>query len=301
MAFRRRFRRRRTPRRRRRANRTSIRRRRFTRRRPRLTRRRILNITSRKLRDNVISLPIADDPTMPGAVGDPKVLTGDNVYGMLFCPSARSSEWKEGTGQYARDMTDIFVRGYGERLTFETAGLGNWLWRRIVFLNRSSDLVDAFPAGTLEFESTTGAPAVGQTRPLWNILSGHSSATTAFQTLEFYLYQGESGLDWSDRFSAKIDSRQITLLSDVTRPLEGRNGAARFHHFQDWFPVNKTLVYDEDEAGQEKSSGVTTKFSTQAKPGCGNLYVYDILACANGGISNELRMLPSGTFYWHER
>jgi hypothetical protein len=62
--------------------------------------------------------------------------------------------------------------------------------------------------------------------------------------------------------------------------------------------MNKTLVYDDDEAGGQTSQDY---FSVSSKAGMGDYYVMDIFQCPNGNGSDNLTVSPEATLYWHER
>lgn len=258
-----------------------------------MTNRRILNLTSRKKRDNMPPTSIQDDPTMIDTPGVPKTLSGGSIYGFLFSPSARNHSWTEGSDTYARQRTDTFCKGYAERITFETSSAANWLWRRIVFATKD-DFYQAFPNATLELNAGTE----GYVRTMWNFLGADASADPARNALEEMLFQGTSGNDWNDRFVAKVDTRRVTVMQDFTRRLQSNNARGVYHHVKTWVPVNKRLVYDEDENADSKEQSV---WSTRGKLGIGNLFIYDAIICAGGTEDDELEFNPQGTYYWHER
>lgn len=261
-------------------------------RRPRTTRN-ILNLTSTKKRDNMPPINIGDDPTVTDNPGVPKVLSGNTNYGMLFCPSARNHEWTEGVNEFARAKTVTFCKGYAERITFSTNSPANWLWRRIVFSTKD-DFYTSFPDATLEL----GNQPEGYTRTMWNFLGSHASAEPAREALEEMLFQGTDGTDWNDRFLAKVDTRRVTVHQQFTRRLQSNNSRGVYHHVKTWVPINKNLVYDEDENANSKEQSL---WSTSGKPGIGNLFVYDVIACADGADTDQMLFNPQGTYYWHEK
>lgn len=253
----------------------------------------ILDMTSTKKRDNMPPLSIQDDPTTTDTPGQPKTLSGDVNYGFLFSPSARNHEWTEGVNEYARAKTITYCKGYSERITFASSTAANWLWRRIVFSTKD-DFYQTFPDATLEFSLTTE----GYARTMWNFLGSDASAEPSRAALEEMLFQGTDGNDWNDRFVAKIDTRRVTVHADFTRQLRSNNGRGVIHHVKTWVPVNKNLVYDEDENANSKEQ---SQWSTSGKPGIGNLFVYDCFTCADGADTDQMLFNPQGTYYWHEK
>jgi len=59
------------------------------------------------------------------------------------------------------------------------------------------------------------------------------------------------------------------------------------------------LIYDEDEVGDETANRL---LSSQSPRSMGDVYVIDFFSPELGGTADdELRLLPTGTLYWHER
>ncbi|QCW23622.1 MAG: capsid protein [Genomoviridae sp.] len=261
-----------------------------------MTRRRVVDISSRKCHDNMISLGVdaAGNPlTEPGA---PYNMTGEKLWAFCFAPSARSSEWTEASGEYQRHMTRTWSRGYKEFSTFETGGAANWQWRRIVFTTKFK-LYQAFPLGTVEKYYDGSVPINGQTRAIFDFTQSSAANIQTF----YILFEGSRGVDYSDVFSAKTNKKFVRVISDKVRQLKGGNDAAHFHNYRDWFSNNSTLVYNEKESGDRKPDSNAAKFSTGGREGEGDMYVVDLFACANGGTANQARWVPSGKYYWHER
>ena len=242
----------------------------------------------------MLTLSIQDDPTLLDTPGDPKTLSGDNIYGFLFSPSARGSSASFGVDKHRRFGDTTFVRGLSERISFETTTAANWIWRRIVFTMKGTEVRGDFPAATLEFNLTTE----GQARTAWNFLGGHQDGDVARDTLETYLFQGERGVDWNDRFSAKVARERVTVWFDGTRQLASKNDAGVWHNIKLWHPFNKNIVYEQKEQSDEK---VDSMWSVSGKPGMGDIYVLDYISCANGVIGDVAEINYSSTYYWHER
>lgn len=243
----------------------------------------------------MLTQSIQDDYQNLDTPGDPKTLSGDNIYGFLFSPSARGSSATFGVDLVKRFGGTTFVRGLSERISFETTTAANWIWRRIVFSMKGDAVRGQFPAGTLEF----AAGSEGQTRTAWNFLSPNDpDGNIGRDALEEYLFQGERGTDWNDRYSAKVARHRVTVWSDFTRQLRSQNSAGVWHNIKLWHPFNKNIVYDQHEEADEKQDN---KWSVQGKAGIGDIYVLDYFSCANGVIDDVAELGYSSTYYWHER
>lgn len=261
-----------------------------------MTRRKVVDIASRKCHDNMITLSLDAAGVPVGNPGDPYIMTGESVHAFAFCPSARSSEWTEASGEYQRKMTHTYSRGYKEFSTFETGGAANWQWRRIVFTTKVR-IWEAFPIGTVEHYYEGTIPTNGQTRALYDF----APDVAASGEMYYNLFEGTRGTDWSSVFDAKTNNKYVRVISDRTRQLQGKNDSAHFHNHRNWYPNNRTLIYNEKESGDNKPISNSGKFAAGGRAGEGDLYVVDFFACANGGTSNQARWVPLGKYYWHER
>lgn len=259
-----------------------------------MTRRQVLNISSVKKRDNMQPLFIND--THDGVAAGPTTLIGNQLYGFLFSPSARRSAFTP--TQYARNATNTFCRGYKETSTFESNGGQDWMWRRIVFLCKDEDIQNAFPPNTIDFENADD----GYYRTHWNFLNGNTDADTARDALYRILFQGTRERDWSNAWAASVNTQRVTLVSDKLRTISGDTGHAHFWTYKGWFPINKSIVYDDREDGGPNTDFKETEpWSTTGKPGAGNLFVCDLLVAAGSNSEQQLIYHNKGTYYWHER
>lgn len=123
--------------------------------------------------------------------------------------------------------------------------------------------------------------------------------TAALANFQGILFQGKQNVDWSDFNNAKVDTTRVDLKYDKTRIIQSGNDTGVFKKYPHWFPMNKNLVYDDDEAGDTKES---SNFSVTDKRGMGDYIIFDIFsshAAATG--SDILRVQSESTLYWHER
>lgn len=204
----------------------------------------------------------------------------------LWCPTYR--ERLNSTEQSSRNTTRVHFRGVKERwdVRVDTAG---WVHRRVVFW--------AFltPAESIPFSQGT-APNDNLTyfRPFRPIDPAASSA------LLEYLWKGTAGTDYQAalRYSAKMDNRRLKIVSDKSRTMNCGNDTTNLNQYTMWTEINKSIVYDEEEAGGQS---VTSPWSVVGPNSPGNLFFLDIFytqPLASGGAS--ITFNNQATVYWHE-
>lgn len=257
----------------------------------RMTRRRVANIASIKKRDNM--LPFAQTDAGGTGTAGPFVMNGGEIYGFLFSPSARRTS-PGYAHEFVRNKAVTFSKGYSERSTFEANNGSSWMWRRIVFAIKDPDVREAFPPSTIDFAGTP----YGQMRSMWNFLNASGSGLGARQQLEQKLFQGTQEEDWIDRFTAKVDTKQVRFLGQFRRTLGAGNTDGQFYTQKEWYGINRSLIYFDEEEGF--GSKASTPWSTMGPGSIGDIMVYDIFACAAGDATDTLEWLPQGTYYWHE-
>lgn len=281
---------------------TAVRRhRRRQRRRPTLSRRRVLNITSRKKHDNMLTW-IPSDPTNPagsGAAGNLTLSSSSEIVTYnLFCPSARQLD-ADGTTDdepQARSAQNTYARGYRETSTIRTNGPAPLRFRRIVFS------IKGLPARLLQatgnlltadfYRLYTSFGYVRQTTSLGDTFAGQ---------INNILFNGVTGQDWFSPFNAKVDTSRARIHSDRTYNVNAGSSGGTCRVLKHWYGLNKSLVYNDDEAGITVD---TSEFSTQAKPGMGDVFVYDIyqmVPTAGSDPTTTVAVNHEGTYYWHER
>ncbi|AKA58508.1 capsid [Badger associated gemykibivirus 1] len=261
--------------------------------------RRIRNITSRKCQDNMMPITISDDGVTEGTPGVGVTMVGDFVYTFCFVPSGRMPGPQYGASERRRART--FARGYKETGLLETQTDAQWIWRRIVFRMRLGKWIGGFdtlldPTQTLILDHTTN----GMMRTLWNL--GNTTDLNAIDrndALDKILFKGTQGQDWADKFTAPVDPTSVYLIRDKTRYIGGSMAASgRFHRVRDWYPVNRTLVYEDTEHGQPPDTA--TPWSDESRTTCGDVVVLDMFRCASGDVTDTMSFSPEGCYYWHE-
>lgn len=266
------------------------------------TRRRIVDVASTKCHDNMPGANISSDGAST-VVGIPAVMASANLSAVIFCASARGSQWTEAESEYARQQTEVYAKGYLDKVTVETVDGGNWRWRRIAFQCHSDDIIDSVTPNTMaQYDSTHGY--VRTMRPITSL------GDAGLQAVYRQLFQGTVGRDYYDVFVAVCDRNRNRILMDRTVPIQSGNGFGVFKNFRDYFGINKKIRYNEKELGYEKEpeSDVIaqqqnyTWFATPTRYSGGDVYVVDLFSCADGGnVQSQLNFLSHGTYYWHEK
>jgi len=261
-----------------------------------MSKKRILNFTSRKKRDNMltwnnVNVPRTDLTYKAGLVN---MQGGGSDYYFLWCASARDADVDNAstsgviTDPSTRTASTIFAKGLKERITLASNSGLSWRWRRIVFTFK----------GTAPFFGVTAA------NPIYAKVNGYQrlyrEATAAVNAaLTNVLFDGTYNQDWTDQFSAKTHNRILTVLSDKTINIHSGNALGISREYNLYYPLNKNLVYADEEFGGEDAS---VPFSTLGKPGMGDVLVYDMFRPGLGSsFSDVLNLNSTSTFYWHEK
>lgn len=250
------------------------------------SRRRILNVASVKKSDTMLSAfqPATGSPSFTSGVS----LTGERTFYGLWCATARdlTSGAANIPGNTAlRGSNVCYMRGLKERINFRSNSGASWRWRRICFTVKGA--VWGVPT---ELEVSPQ----GWTRYLFD-MTNVASSLSYLQTLVF---KGQAGLDYNDAFTAPVDTTRVSVKYDRVVTMNSGNAQGRYFQKKLWHPMNKNLVYSNDEAGDGMAADIK---STLGKPGMGDYYVLDILDCSTGQSADILIFNPEATLYWHEK
>ena len=224
----------------------------------------------------------------------------------LFCPSAMDLIQTSGgantiANQAERTASTIFMRGYSEKIRIQTSSGLPWFWRRICFRAKngvfttfnSVDTPSQTNGGKLSFVDTSN----GMERLYFNLTINASNQTIA--DIHTVIFRGEVNKDWVDPQTAVIDTTRIDLVSDRRTTIRSGNQSGTVKDTSSWFPVNKNIVYNDDESGETEDSRY---LSVQNKQGAGDMFIYDLFTPGTGGTSSDLLQLTStSTVYWHEK
>ncbi|QCS37591.1 capsid protein [Tortoise genomovirus 23] len=259
---------------------------------------RILNMVSRKKRDSMMSYsnvttlnPVNGQTYTAG----PAVLRGDQTYMFAWIPTARDLSYSNNTAnsiinESQRTSTTCYMRGLKEAMNVRTNSGAAWQWRRICFTNKGDDFVGINDIGSNYYTETSN----GMVRTMNNI-NTKSSSTALIDRL----FRGTQNKDWLNLFNAPLENRNFKIWYDRTISIASGNEQGLVRTYKHWFPMNKNLVYDDDENGENIKQSF---LSTTGKPGMGDYYIVDFFQPSDGqDQSDTLALLPEATLYWHEK
>ncbi|QHT64464.1 capsid protein [Citrus Tunisia genomovirus 1a] len=306
MAYARRYRRRPTTTRRARNARTARPRRSYAskkrtyRRRP-MTRRKILNISSRKKRNNMLTVANTDPSgnLTPLAI-KPLNINGTQTGFVLWNATAMNISRDAGLNtindESARTAQLCYMRGLKESIRIQTSSGIPWFHRRIVF--RTTNPLIA--SGQTFVDGSGTSNTNGMQRLQLNLtIATSSDAQATYSAVREELFRGMEGTDWNDTLTAKVDTTRVRVMYDRSRVMQSGNASGLVRLFKHWIPMNKNLMYEDDEAGESKASLYT---SSEGLQGMGNCMVLDIYKPGAGSaVADQLRVETESTLYWHER
>lgn len=282
--------------------------RRTTRRAPRrsMTRKQILDLTSRKKRDTMLTwtnTSATGAQTTPGP--RPFTVNGARTGWTVYCPTARTLLTNGVTNQLIdeadRTAHTCYMVAFNEQIKIQTSSAVPWLWRRICFTLKDTDgpfqIIqpgDTAPtAPGMSFADTSN----GMTRTYLDV--GINNIPNTFVAQRNLLFKGQEGLDWNDTMTAPIDTTRVTLKYDRKISLYSGNTSGCFREFKRSHVMKKNLTYNDDETGPNEQGSY---FSTSSKMGMGDYFIVDIFQPGFGSSSTDLLALTStSTLYWHEK
>lgn len=280
-----------------------------------MPRKSILNLTSRKKRNGMLSFSNSANSGSISAMGQNALTiigsaTGANggVQGFVHFRPTGMDLFTAGTlpnpidFPASRTATTCFMRGLSENIRIETSSGNPWFHRRICITSRSRlflDLSTSDPPGTERSQLATGVieTSNGFQRLAGNYILDSMSGTFTNQTEA--LFKGQVGIDWDDIISAPVDTTRVDLKFDKTWVYKSGNERGVLRESKLWHGMNKNIVYDDDEIGAGQAS---VNFSVQDKRGMGDYHVFDIFAQGSSGSTSDLlKIRYTSTMYWHEK
>nr|WIW72170.1 MAG: capsid protein [Genomoviridae sp.] len=248
----------------------------------RMTKKKILNVTSEKKRNGMVSMSNTSDTGSSRALAvAPLFVNGNNGNAVcVFNATAQDMNINDSgnigskANTSTRTATSCYIRGLSEHLRIETNSAVPWMWRRIVFRTK-----DAFFSSTAKTATEVAAPqfwtdtSAGMERVWFNLLVNAISAPT--------------------------DNLRITVMYDKTRIIRSGNNSGVLLTPKMWHGYNGTLVYDDDEDGGAITSAYT---STDSNAGKGDMIIVDYFVSSSASVAtDQLKLQSSSTLYWHER
>lgn len=223
------------------------------------------------------------------------------VHTFLFLPTQRYLVPNNASFVAARTASTCYLKGIAERYTLLPNDPSVWWHRRVVFATKvlyaeavSSLAGNGVIAPQPDASTTT-------TRKFRDMSSdngaGYSTVATALAT---DIFEGVYTTDWVDPMRAKLDRTRITVLSDRLVQIKSNNDSPAPRIVKHWTPINKSIVYQDEENGTTMS---VSPFSVNSKRGIGNVYVADFFECPvpNSTTTTTLTLDSEQTMYWHER
>lgn len=237
----------------------------------------------------------------------PLVVNGTNNYVGMFIPTAQDlNDSSGGLGaiaeQAARTSTTCYMKGFAENIRIQTSSGIPWFWRRIIFSSKRPTAFNTFSSSDTPTQTNSGNPGFvdttnGMERLYFNQFTNNANNTIGLWYT--FLFRGVQGKDWVDPLTAPVDPTRVNLRSDVSRTIRSGNASGTVRDFKTWVPMNRNLVYDDDESGDNET---TAYLSVQDNRGLGDIYVFDIFIAGTGAGSGDLLQLTStSSLYWHEK
>lgn len=229
-------------------------------------------MTATKKRDSMIPL----NPTTNQNWG----VIDYGTTAFLWCPTARPLSFS--TQSNRRNATEVYQKGLREQVQIDVGTGAQLRWRRIVFETK----------GFQDGDSTS--ILVQAVRRLVKPMD-----VSRLDDLAISLFEGAQDQDWTTFFTAKVDRNRVKLHSDRIRILRNGNDEAHSHSFRQYYPFEKKMIYNDDEAGDGKTGGV---FASTGLKGMGDVFVVDFFQNIGGAVDDWSALWRSNaTLYWHEK
>lgn len=263
-----------------------------------MTKRSILNTTSKKKRDTMLPWTNMTASSQSGSTTyttAPAVITGGVSLApmIIWCATARDmtpNSVPSAPGYIAtRTATSCYMKGLSEKIEIQISDGLPWQWRRICFTSKAFvDEVNTTGSFTLFNETSNG---------MQRTINQPTGANRV--AVERSLFKGEVNVDWNDQMIAPLDRARFTVMYDKTITIAAGNESGSIRKYNRYHPMNKTLVYNDEERGDTEESAY---YSVGSKAGMGDYYVVDIFRPRVGSTtSNQLLFSPNTTLYWHEK
>lgn len=267
-----------------------------------MAKKRVLNLTSRKKRNGMLSWSNtastgASQTVQPG----PAYVNGVGSGFFLWQATANDLNNQTGApgtiGQEAnRTSTTCFMRGISEHVRVQTSSGLPWFWRRICFTFKGGlpfSAADSPTQSNRTFQDTSN----GIQRLFFNL--DVNASPNSRNNIDGLIFKGAKGVDYNDLIVAPVDTRRVTLKYDKTFTIKSGNANGTVTEKKFWHGMNKNLVYDDDETGDQEA---TSYSSVDSKAGMGDYYVLDIINGGTGGTTADALLLQTNsTLYWHEK
>lgn len=269
-----------------------------------MSKKRILNMTSTKKRDTMLGWTNSTGSNQTGGTtysSNAAVINGGlsdtNVACFVWCATARDNTQNSGGtvgttfNNASRTSSTPYMVGLKESIEIQCNTGMPWQWRRICFTYKGP-LFTGSTSFNIALETSNGWMRV------LNQLAGNPGGDPQYSFF-VKLFKGQNTSDWVDPMIAKTDNSRVTIKYDKTITLSSGNEDGFIRKYNRYHPMNKTLVYDDDELGGGTNAST---YSTEGKAGMGDYYVVDLIRARQGSAtSDQLTFRPEATLYWHEK
>lgn len=198
-----------------------------------------------------------------------------------------------------RTSSTCYMRGFSEHLRIQTNTSIPWFHRRICFTSRGTSPFNAL--NPKDVQKQAFGPSIDTSQGMERAWFNASINTMDLTIGERYglLFKGTINRDWNDVILAPIDTTRVDLKFDKTWTIRTGNQQGALIERKLWHPMNKNLVYDDDENGEVESSSY---YSVNSKQGMGDYYILDLFQPGLGAGANDvMNIFSNSTLYWHER
>lgn len=279
-------------------------------RRPGFARRRILNVSSKKKKDTLLTAIRSPGDTIVDSVVQFNVpALGFTPHVFIFSPSMRYKRSFDSDlpTDMSREDDEIYYVGFGERLRFATSDSSDWRWRRIVFSAYIHQVWEFPTTGApiqAEYPISNGEADTGGYRRVFQRVEPASSATDPVKAtfirgqLYYHLFRGTQNSDWSNPMTAPINTQKVHVYHDRLTRIASNSDAGAQLITKRWHPIRKNMIFDDQEFGKENLS---LPYAGSSRRGIGDVYVVDMFQCVNDSEGVDLSIGTDATTYWHER
>lgn len=254
-----------------------------------MSKRALLNIASVKKRDKMTLGIVGTTGTVTPTSNHPVDIQGGTAQ--LFISAASYKERINNANEASRNLRQVFLRGISERVRWETnSSTGSPLIiRRMVV------------SGVARIDLAGGVQNI-TTQPTHVVTNGNHFIGLGTGTMNInvaeVLFAGTYNLDWKDDMVAKIDPRRWKIHSDKSFVVKSGNQAEAIMQRRFYDPINRTIQYDDEEAGTDVNTSGWAGYSTQGHQQ--NVYIiYQVYNPSGGTMTPTLSL--ERTLYWHEK
>lgn len=233
--------------------------------------------------------------------------TGGNLGYVHFRPTGMDLTSDSGAAntialQSQRTSQICFMRGLAENIRVETSSGSPWFHRRVCYTSKDDRFLVRNSSDTSGAQRDNVASGALETTNGWQRLAANMNAEALPQTIlaqKAILFKGAEGVDWDDLIVAPLDTTRVKVCFDKTFVYKSGNERGILREHKLWHPMNKNIVYDEDESGQTQITGTGSVGDSR---GMGDYYVLDVFSQgASGSTTDRLSIRYNSTLYWHEK